>query len=258
MNIKNIKEIFNREGAVVITEFFTDKELNSIFPAIHNAHNKWLEINQEQYLKNKMINSNNLTCPEYYNSENCAEREKVFAFISSEKIAHLTQELIGMDAHFLGSQVFFNPKEHRKKGYWHKDGQYMERSVEEQKLSMKEEPVLHFHTPFNDDNLFELIPGSHLRWDTQIEFETRTNSNNRSNIDPLLNSKSYDCPRGGIRIFSAHAIHRGKEYGNNPKRFIFDPLFAKKTDKSVNYINPKAFPSKEILNKLENRYLFEI
>ena len=232
MSTELIRNTFSKEGSVVIPNFFSEEELSAIFPIISKAHEKWLELNRNQYLKNKMINSNNLTSVDLFSSDVPSKRKSLFSFISSDKMTSLVQGLIGEDAYFLGSQVFFNPKEHSKDGYWHRDMQYTGMSEDEQKKTMKEEPVVHFHIPFIDDHLFELIPGSHKKWDTEPEYEVRMNLNNKKNSDWLENAKNYDCKRGGIRIFPAHAIHRGKQYEKSPPRFVFDLLFAKKTEKS--------------------------
>ncbi len=252
MKESKIRDIFGTEGCVVIPSFFSEAELSAIYPIISKAHQRWLEINHKEYLKHKMINSNNLTLSDHFDCVDSQDRIDLFKFITSDKIQNLIETLIGKDAFFLGSQVFFNPKDHSKDGYWHRDTQYTGLSVEDQKKAIINEPVLHFHIPFIDDELFELVPGSHKRWDSEDEFEVRMKSNN----SPLLNSKSFDCKRGEVRVFSAHAIHRGKKYGVSPKRFVFDPLFALRTEKSSSFINPKAMPSTEILKQLPNRRLF--
>jgi ectoine hydroxylase-related dioxygenase (phytanoyl-CoA dioxygenase family) len=171
MNKSQIKDIYENEGCVVIPEFFLENELKDIYPIILKVHQRWLEINKKEYLKYKMIYSNNLTIKDHFDSENSFDRINLFNFITSDKINSLVRTLIGNEAFFLGSQVFFNPKDHTKEGYWHRDTQYTGMAVEEQKKAILNEPVLHFHIPFIDDHHFELVPGSHKRWDSKEEFE---------------------------------------------------------------------------------------
>lgn len=250
----NHKRKYDNEGCIVIPDFFSESELVSIYPIIKMAHENWLKINHSEYLKNKMINSNYITFEDHFDDQNSVERKKLFSFIASNKMKDLVKTFVGKDAFFMGSQIFFNPKEHEKDGYWHRDTQYTGMSEDDQKNAMINEPVLHFHIPFIDDELFELVPGSHKRWDTKTEYDVRMNSNSSA----LDHSQNYDCKRGGIRIFSAHAIHRGKEYRSSPERFVFDPLFALRTEKSVKYYNPKGMPDESMLEGIDNRELFGV
>lgn len=256
--LKEFKTQFDQEGCLVIPEFFSDSELAVIFPIIERIHQKWLEINREDYLLHKMINSNYLTQKDYLDPAIPEQRTALFNFIGNSRLVDLVSCIIEDKISFLGAQIFFNPKDHSKAGYWHRDTQYTGLSIEDQKKAMLEEPVIHCHIPFIDDEAFELIPGSHKRWDNELEFNTRMNLKDHKNSDSLDQAINYKCRRGDLRLFSAHAIHRGINYGPTPERFIFDALFIIKSKSTKKYLNQKAMPERAELRWIDNAEIYEI
>lgn len=76
---------------------------------------------------------------------------------------------------------------------------------------------MHFRVPLVDERGIELMPRTHFRWDTDLEYATRTAADGRNVFDDLPDSKAIPLNRGDLLVFNANMIHRGL-YGGNRLR----------------------------------------
>lgn len=237
-------------GYLVKRDFFETDELDLIEPILRRFHEKWLKKHRTHYDR-EAINSAYIThkddVPE-------TDRLSLFAFITSDKIQKIARAMIPDGPAFMNTQLFFNPANSEQANYWHRDIQYVPYDVERQKTMMKQDTVLHFRVPLADEPGIELVPGTHVRWDNDREFETRMGENGRVPSDDLPDGKSVPLKRGDLMVFSANMIHRGL-YGGN--RFAFDIIFSDADPELLRYVDPESLPEIPLLSKLSNPSVFE-
>ncbi|PJZ52302.1 phytanoyl-CoA dioxygenase family protein [Leptospira adleri] len=196
-------EEFAKKGYTLFRNFFSKDELASVSKIVFEADRNW----REEYNFPENVNSAYLTSDKF--SPAFIDRERLFEFISDPKLVSVATSLVKFKVFFLNTQLFFNPQSALKKPYWHRDVQYLGVEEEKQKDIVKTDAVLHFRIPFQDDPGMEFIPGSHLRWDTELERNTRLELNSRRNFDELPSSIRIPHKPGDLLVFSAHLIHRG-------------------------------------------------
>jgi ectoine hydroxylase-related dioxygenase (phytanoyl-CoA dioxygenase family) len=131
---------------------------------------------------------------------------------------------------FRCTSLFFNPSGINLDGNWHRDAQFMTKTDGEERTmvlnagdggsGMQLQIAL---TPSDD---IEVVPGSHLRWDTSGEYAIRK-------ADGGAHNRSNDMP-GAVRVrqgvgdavlFNAMAIHRGRYHSMLTYTKISEPWF---------------------------------
>jgi uncharacterized membrane protein (UPF0127 family) len=242
-----------KEGFKLIKNFLSEEQMCELELCLNGIHKDWCAANADFYNK-KAVNSAYLTDPKNMSS---VDRVKIFKLVTSTDINEQLTEIFQRDsARFLNTQLFFNPVNKSQKNYWHRDVQYSQASLKEQREEIETEVnnVVHFRIPLRDEPGIEFIPGTNHRWDTQIELDVRTQQNKKESFNDLPNSKIIKLDRGDLLMFSANMIHRGI-YGND--RLALDILFCKNDPKILKYLKTPCLPSRDELKELENKYLFE-
>lgn len=242
---------YQEQGYVYLENFFSETEIEAIEKILRKFHEKWLEDNAAYYEKG-LLNSHSLTSGNYLDEE---EKTLLFRFISQDKLQAILKTVFPKTPIFLNTQLFFDPKNSEQKNYWHRDIQYTGMSVEEQKTAIQNQNVVHFRIPMKKESGIELVPKTHREWDLPEEFEVRNSLNGAIPSDNLKRGKVVELNRGDVLVFSANMIHRGI-YGQD--RFSLDVLFCDDIPQVRNFIDRNNYPSKEILENLDNTELFEL
>ena len=252
----NITDTYQRDGCVLVKNFFSKEECQWLEETIEPIHMLWRKENAVELVKGKWINSHSLTHKKYFSDNQGGKRIEFFNFLASEKIVDILEQLLGKDLFFLNTQLFFNPEGYRKDGYWHRDTQYLGKPEEEQKQLIFKELLVHLHIPLINDDIFEYVPGSHARWDTPEENQIRLERNGHKNSESLRNAKAFPAQVGDAIFFSVHGIHRGRSYESTPKRRTFDVIYGKRYA-GVPGFDPDCLPTPVELTGIKHRSLFE-
>lgn len=240
---------YKENGYVLFKDFYHKNEVIDLHSVVLAFHEAWKKDNSEFYSQ-RAINSAYLTGTKYLNDE---KRLKLFQFIGSSKLMKALSSVLPNDPMFMNTQLFFNPVNKDQKNYWHRDPQY-HLSPDEQKAALAKSSVVHFRIPLMDEPGIELIPGTHIRWDSEEELEVRLEKNGRKNYENLSTGKSIRLEAGDLLVFSANMIHRGL-YGMD--RLSLDILFCDPDPEFKKYIDNNCLPSKETLALLENPWAFK-
>ena len=243
-----MKEEYQETGYLLRRNFFAEEELCAIEPILRQFNDDWIARNQEHY-ETRAINSAYITDKRRHTPEALST---LFAFIAQDKLAEIASALIP-DPAFMNTQLFFNPVNQHQKNYWHRDIQYTPFGTEQQAQVLTAANVLHFRVPFADEPGIELVPGTHTRWDTPQEYETRMSENGHVPHDDLPNSAAIALNRGDLLVFSANMIHRGL-YGGN--RFAFDIIFSDADRELLRYVEKGSLPDRAMLPDLPNASLY--
>lgn len=152
-------------------------------------------------------------------------RTDVLEAAADPSVLAVAEQIFGEPAMFRCTSLFFNPSGIHLDGNWHRDAQFMTKTDEEERLM-----VLNAGDGGNGMQLqialipsedIEVVPASHLRWDTPAEYAIRK-------ADNFAHNRSNDMP-GAVRVrqnagdavlFNAMCIHRGRYYNDTPRRTL--------------------------------------
>jgi ectoine hydroxylase-related dioxygenase (phytanoyl-CoA dioxygenase family) len=241
------------DGYKVVENFLKHDCVNRLEEVLVRLHESWREKNLQLY-NDKAINSAYLT-----KRETCPHRDRMFLFklIGSKEISKELETIFDLkNVCFLNTQLFFDPFHSNQKNYWHRDIQYSDLSISEQKREIETNfnNIVHFRIATRDENGIELVPGTNKRWDSSLEYETRFSLNGRKAHHELPQGKTISLSKGDLLIFSANMIHRGL-YGKN--RLALDILFCNSDPQILSYADLSCYPEQEIIETLENQLIFK-
>ncbi|MDA8621977.1 phytanoyl-CoA dioxygenase family protein [Psychrosphaera sp.] len=243
------REEYSEVGYFVLRNFFTQAEISSLRTVILQFHERWKADNHVFY-QEEAFNSSLITGSQYLNSQ---ERIRLFNFISCPKLMAVINTIIDNQPAFMNTQLFFNPVRPEQKDFWHRDCQY-DHDLEGQQKAIQETQVVHFRVPLFDELGMELVPGSHARWDNELELNVREELNGHQSHDDLPLGKKIPLAAGDLLVFSADMIHRGI-YGLD--RLALDMLVFDATADFVDYVDDDCLPESKLLNQIKNPTLFE-
>ncbi|TRX54504.1 phytanoyl-CoA dioxygenase family protein [Thalassomonas sp. M1454] len=246
--IKQLNLKYDHEGYFVLRDFFSAQEIEALRAVILKFHQLWKQDNLEFY-QQEAFNSSLITGSKYLG---CADRVKLFNFISSAKMMALVESLMPNKPAFMNTQLFFNPVNPQQKDFWHRDCQY-DYDVEDQKKVITETQVVHLRVPLFDELGIELVPGTHKRWDNDEEFAVRQEVQGRTSCENLSGGKKVKLAAGDILVFSADMIHRGL-YGLD--RLALDILVFDSSANYADYVDDDCLPDHLMLAQIDNPKLY--
>lgn len=244
---------FDVDGFAYFPKAISLESLHKIQPIIEKFHQAWLIENQAWY-QEKAINSAYLT-----RSKALTESDKLelFKFIASDNLNEILRSVFPGKYSFLNTQLFFDPFHAKQANYWHRDFQYLTNEDQQKWLlerARSELPqVVHVRIPLSYDPGVEVIPGSHLRWDSSLELDVRYSRNNKQVSDSLPNSHSQSLNLGDAFVFSANMIHRGL-YGHN--RLALDLIFFEPDRGIEEFVETDCLPSQAKRSHLRHPDIF--
>jgi len=238
-----------KNGYLVIRRLFEERELVELHDVLLSFHQAWLKDNVDFY-QQRAINSAYITGKQYLDDQ---RRQILFEFIGSDKIADVLAEVIQSSPVFINTQLFFDPVNDAQKNYWHRDIQYSDLTIEQQKQALHTINALHFRIPLTDERGIELVPGTHMRWDNTEEFNVRMEQNGKRCFDELSDGRNVELQRGDLLVFSANMIHRGLCGGN---RLVFDILFGDNDPEITKLLRTDCLPNSGQLKSVQNPLSF--
>ncbi len=247
-NLNQLSGNYKDQGYFVIRDFFSASEISSLRDVVLKFHELWKQDNKKFY-QEEAFNSSLITGSEYLAFD---DRLVLFNFISSKKIMAIVDCVVPTKPAFMNTQLFFNPVNPEQKDFWHRDCQY-DHDVEVQKKVIHETQVLHLRVPLFDELGMELVPGTHLRWDNEEEFDVRQEIKGRVSSEDLSTGKKINLAAGDLLVFSADMIHRGL-YGMD--RLALDILIFDSAADFVDYVDDDCLPDISMLNKIKDPRLF--
>ncbi|MRX28329.1 phytanoyl-CoA dioxygenase family protein [Kangiella sp. HZ709] len=239
---------FKNSGYFVKQHFLNHSQINRLSLITEIFHHSWVEANIGFY-EERAINSAYLTSQKHLNEE---QRISLLQFIGSNQLMEQVYSIIPKDPAFMNTQLFFNPVNPEQKNYWHRDIQY-DLDLEQQKAALSGPQALHFRVALKDEPGIELVPGSHMNWDTQEELDVRLEQNGKKSHHNLSTGKTIPLKAGDLLIFSAKMIHRGL-YGLD--RFSLDVLYCDSNKELLKYAEPNCLPNEEQLKLIEDPTAF--
>lgn len=243
-----IQNEYQENGYFILRDFFSPKEVLRLNELVDGVHAQWLEANREAFEQHGLINMHSLTQADYFADEP-ENRKLLFKAIAPAKLVELIDEVFEREIHFHNTQLFFNPHNPEQSPYWHRDLQFSPIPEAEQKAAQAEMLSLHVRIPLVKEVGLELIPGSHQRWDTELERQVRLELDGHKNSEDLPESLLLDLEPGDLVVFNAQMIHRGK-YSDNDTRKALDLCVGSPHELLAGSLDPNNLPTQEELEGL--------
>ncbi|NQZ23966.1 MAG: phytanoyl-CoA dioxygenase family protein [Colwellia sp.] len=237
-------------GYVVVRNFLSDIEISSISKHVNGVFDSWMSSNKSEIFEHQLVNMHSLTKQEYF-TNTPDERVGFFNSISPLTLTNLIERMFGSEIYFHNTQLFFNPLNKKRLPYWHRDMQYSPLSDDIQKAEQNNMVSLHIRIPLVKEKGVEIIPGTHKRWDTELERDVRLELNGHSNNEQLPNAKLIELDVGDILIFSSQMIHRGN-YQLNDSRKALDLCVGKYHHLTFGFLDKQILPRKEEMELIKN------
>lgn len=241
---------FECEGYVVARSLLSPEEIEQLFTIVNRIYHQWLEENRSAFIEEHLVNMHSLTCPNYFQGHE-AERLLLFKLMASEQLVSLLGQMFGDGLYFHNTQLFFNPFENRRIPYWHRDLQYS--AIDDAALAAEQPNLLALHVriPLVPEHGLELIPGTHKRWDTDLERDVRLELNGHHNGEALPDAVLIGLERGDVLIFHAQMIHRGN-YLLNDSRKALDLCVGKPHPFTLPFLDKNTLPTEAELNCIDH------
>jgi len=163
-----------------------------------------------------------LNHPAYF-SAGAPGLEDVLRLAAHPKLIELGRVILGEDPMFRCTSYFMNPLDTSLDGDWHRDSQYMTPDEASEKAMLLEGgdsgDGVQLQVALVPSDDVELVPGSHLRYDTPAEYAIRRadgGRQNRSNQMPGALRISLDA--GDAAAINSLGIHRGRYHTDKLRR----------------------------------------
>lgn len=241
---------YEQNGYVVLRDFLSTKELLRLNELVDEIHEQWLEKNREAFQQDRLINMHSLTHLDYFEDAS-DKRVMLFKAIAPTKLVELLDEVFETEIHFHNTQLFFNPFDDKQQPYWHRDLQFSDIPDEEQQAKQQEMLSLHVRIPLVKEMGLGIVPGTHARWDTELEHQVRLELNGHKNSEDLPDAILVDLAPGDVMIFNAQMIHRG-HYTENASRKALDLCVGAAHELLKGTLDPDVLPTEDELENLEH------
>ena len=247
-----MKEIdtYSYQGYVVVKSLFSQLDIEKLTRVVDRIYEQWLSENRADVIEHALVNMHTLSDPRYFVGYE-TERLLFFQTIASHRLTQIIDSMFGDGIYFHNTQLFFNPLENKRLPYWHRDMQYS--PIDDSILKNEQQNMvsLHVRIPLIQEQGVELIPGTHKRWDTELERDVRLELNGHKNSEDLPGSVLIELMPGDVLIFSAQMIHRGN-YRLNKSRKSLDLCLGKQHPLTSAYLDKNALPDINHLDKIES------
>ena len=165
-----------------------------------------------------------LNHPAYFRG-NTADRAALLAAAADPQVLRVVAAIFGEEPMFRCTSLFFNPSGISVDGDWHRDSQFSRRDDAEDWEMLRAAGAtgtgMQLQIALLPSEDIEIVPGSHLRWDTPEEYAIRKAdgwTHNRSNEMPgALRMRQAS---GDAVLFNPNAIHRGRYRSEIPRRTL--------------------------------------
>ncbi|MEE2657312.1 MAG: phytanoyl-CoA dioxygenase family protein [Candidatus Latescibacterota bacterium] len=165
-----------------------------------------------------------LNHPQYHRAQP-AQLIELLEATATDAVLDISREILGDDPLFRCTSLFMNPLENSRDGNWHRDSQFHCPDEDDEKALIvsggDSGTSLQLQIPLLDSDDVEVVPGSHLRWDTDAEYAIRRGDGQANNTsDAMPGAVRADLAAGDAVAFNPCAIHRGRYHHDQPRRTL--------------------------------------
>ncbi len=224
--MKSLSQQWEEEGYILIRGFFDlerTEKLRVICDAVLEQWRKKCPLTGKAGIDTPdATNMRHLNHPGYANVYPAAVQE-ILETTSDPEVLKVCRTILGDEPMFRSTSLFMNPLETSQDGNWHRDAQFLCPDEEDEKKMVAERGPegrsIQLQIALVPSSDIEIVPGTHLRWDTDEEYAIRCADgrvNNRSNHMP--NALRVEMEAGDAVAFNPMALHRGRYHTDKLRR----------------------------------------
>ncbi len=216
-------QLYRTQGYFIVPDFLQASELkqmrNACDVALEGARTKSAETGHTTHRISLFADSS------YFTADPRA-LERIAAFAGSPRVcalvSGLTLDCEGKIPRLKTIDYYHEQTRHDWDGDWHRDTQFGESDLANEQRRATDAPSAHVRVALESDDRLEIVPGSHLRWDTPEELAIRKGSDRASSAMP--NATRISLRQGDACVFNTASIHRAT-YRRIPVRRTIDMVF---------------------------------
>lgn len=158
-----------------------------------------------------------------YYPDRPAELPILLDAVADQRVLDTMRTIFGEEPLFRCTSYFFNPLVTTQDGNWHRDSQFSapDDETEQTVIAQAAGNSVQLQIPLVPSDDIEVVPGSHLRWDSRDEYSIRKadgGANNRANNMPGAVRVELDA--GDALLFNPMGLHRGRYHANKLRRTL--------------------------------------
>ena len=218
MNIGEHVETFFREGYLIVREYLEPARVGRLLRIAESAIEQWKRESTQEGEPGGFSFSPQATFlfhlnhPKYFRGR-LDDLAFLLDAVADPFPQAIMRAILNEEPYFEQASLFLHPENGEENfGAWHRDAQFFAGGDEErERRSIQEEAVpareVHFHIPLVKSVATQVVPGSHLRWDTEEERGVRFRQDPFNETMP--NGVVLEIDPGDIAFFHVNALHRG-------------------------------------------------
>lgn len=239
---------FGAQGYLLARNLFSQTQMAALKAIVERIYRAWLAENRALMIVNRLVNMYGLTDARYFPGQP-EQRLALFDWIAQPCLAVWLESLFGDTLYFHNTQLFFNPHDPGQAPYWHRDLQYSDIDDRNQRAAQGRLLALHVRVPLIAEQGIALLPGSHGRWDSELERDVRFQTNGHRQSDDLPGSVLIQLEPGDALLFDAQMLHRG-HYRDNAERLAFDICVGRYHPATASFLDTAVLPCDDEMARL--------
>ena len=160
-----------------------------------------------------------------YSRQDSLALSQMLSACADRRILGVASALLSSTPLFRCTSLFFNPLANSRDGGWHRDSQFHRLDEQEEKQmilaggDVGRSIQLQIALVPSDD--IEVVPGSHLRWDTDAEYAIRrAEAGSNSTSGDMPDAMRVTLEPGDAVAFNPLGLHRGRYHTDRPRRTL--------------------------------------
>lgn len=166
-----------------------------------------------------------LNHPDYFAQAGRSDLVQLLDTVADEAVLQVCGRILAASALFRCTSLFMNPQHVSQDGNWHRDSQFHHPDEDEEKQAIAAGGDLgrsvQLQVALVPSSDVEVVPGSHLRWDSPAEYAIRRAEdkiNSRANNMP--DAVRVELEPGDAVAFNPLALHRGRYHADKRRRTL--------------------------------------
>lgn len=166
-----------------------------------------------------------LNHPGYFGVNRRQELVQLLQAVADPAVLDVCATILASPPLFRCTSLFMNPQHQSQDGSWHRDSQFHHPDETEERQAIADGGDLgrsvQLQIALVASSDVEVVPGSHLRWDTPAEYAIRrANDGTNSRANNMPAAVRVELAPGDAVAFNPLALHRGRYHADKCRRTL--------------------------------------